>query len=37
MTQAIRHASNAFVVAVHLYAELAVSATDLLRPKMYRR
>ena len=37
MTQAIRQASNALVVAVHLYKELAVSATDLLRPETYRR
>lgn len=41
MTQAIRrashHASNVVVVAALLYKELAVSASDLLRPGTYRR
>ncbi len=37
MTQAIRRASNAIVVTALLYRELAVSATDLLRPATYRR
>jgi len=37
MTQAIRRASNTFVVAARLYKELAISASDLLRPDTYRR
>ncbi len=37
MTQAIRRASNVVVVAALLYKELAVSASDLLRPGTYRR
>lgn len=36
MTQAIRQASNAFVVAARLYKELAISASDLFRPETYR-
>jgi hypothetical protein len=36
MSIAIRHASNALVTAARLYKELAVSATDLLRPSTYR-
>lgn len=36
MTQAIRRASNAFVTAGYLYKELAISASDLLRPGTYR-
>lgn len=37
MSQAIRHAGNALVVAALLYKELAISATDLLRPETYHR
>lgn len=37
MSQAIRHARNALVVAALLYKELAISATDLLRPETYHR
>jgi hypothetical protein len=36
MSVAIRKASNAIVTAAHLYKELAVSASDLLRPSTYR-
>jgi hypothetical protein len=36
MSIAIRQASNAIVTAARLYKELAVSATDLLRPSSYR-
>jgi hypothetical protein len=35
LSAAIRQASNAFVTAIHLYKELAVSASDLLRPSTY--
>lgn len=37
MTQAIRRASNVVLVAARLYKELAISASDLLRPDTYRR
>ena len=37
MSHAIRQASNALFVAARLYKELAVSASDLLRPTTYRR
>jgi hypothetical protein len=36
MSAAIRKASNVVVIAARLYGELAVSATDLLRPNSYR-
>ena len=36
MSRAIRQASNVIVVAAHLYVELALSASDLLRPDTYR-
>ena len=36
MPRAIRHAGNALVIAAQLYKELAVSASDLLRPSTYR-
>lgn len=36
MTVAIRHATNTLTCAVALYKELAVSASDLLRPSTYR-
>lgn len=40
MSQAIRHArrhaSHVIVTAARLYKELAVSASDLLRPSTYR-
>ncbi len=35
MSIAIRQASNAIVTAARLYKELAVSASDLLRPSRY--
>ena len=35
MSIAIRQASNAIVTAARLYRELAVSASDLLRPSHY--
>jgi len=37
MSTAIRQASNAIVIAARLYKELAVSASDLLRPGSYGR
>jgi hypothetical protein len=37
MSRAFRQASNVIVVAAHLYVELAISASDLLRPDTYRR
>ena len=36
MSKAIRQASNAIVTAALLYKELAVSASELLRPDSYR-
>jgi hypothetical protein len=36
MTVALRKASNTFIIAAQLYRELAVSASDLLRPSTYR-
>ncbi len=36
LREASRQASHAFVVAARLYKELAVSASDLLRPSTYR-
>jgi hypothetical protein len=36
MTQAIRKASNTLVIAARFYKELAISASDLLRPDTYR-
>lgn len=36
MSRAIRHASNTLVIAARLYRELAISASDLLRPETYR-
>lgn len=36
MSAAFRRASNALVLAARLYKELAVSASDLLRPATYR-
>jgi hypothetical protein len=36
MSTAIRQASNAIVIAARLYKELAVSASDLLRPGTYQ-
>ena len=36
MSKAIRSASNALVTAARLYKELALSASDLLRPNTYR-
>lgn len=36
MSTAIRQASNAIVTAARLYKELAISASDLLRPESYR-
>ncbi len=36
MSTALRNASNALVAAAHLYKELALSASDLFRPKTYR-
>jgi hypothetical protein len=36
MSQAIRQASNAIIVAARLYREMAISASDLLRPETYR-
>jgi hypothetical protein len=36
MSTAIRQASNAIVTAARLYKELAVSASDLLRPGTYQ-
>jgi len=35
MSTAIRQASHVVVIAAHLYRELAVSASDLLRPTTY--
>jgi hypothetical protein len=35
MSAAIRQASNVLVTAARLYKELAVSASDLLRPSVY--
>ena len=35
MSTAIRQASNALVTAARLYRELALSASDLLRPSSY--
>lgn len=35
MSTAIRQASNALVLAARLYKELAVSASELLRPSTY--
>jgi len=37
MTVAIRKASNTLVLAAQLYRELALSASDLLRPSTYHR
>jgi hypothetical protein len=37
MSTAIRNASNALVIAARLYKEMAISATDLLRPSRYPR
>lgn len=37
MSAAIRQASNAIVGAARLYKELAISASDLLRPASYRQ
>ena len=37
MSRAFRQASNVIVVAAPLYVELAISASDLLRPDTYRR
>lgn len=37
MPRAIRQAGNTLVIAARLYKELAVSASDLLRPATYRR
>ncbi len=37
MSRAIRKASNTIVIAARFYRELAVSASDLLRPDTYRR
>jgi hypothetical protein len=36
MSKAIRQASNVIVVFARLYKELAVSASELLRPDSYR-
>lgn len=36
MTVAIRKASHTITIAFQLYKELAVSASDLLRPSSYR-
>ena len=36
MSRAIRSAGNVLVVAAHLYKELAISASDLLRADTYR-
>ena len=36
MTVALRKASNTIVIAAQLYRELAISASDLLRPSTYR-
>ena len=36
MSAAIRQASNVIVTAALLYKELAISASDLLRPGTYR-
>lgn len=36
MTVALRKASHTLVIAARLYQELAVSASDLLRPSRYR-
>jgi hypothetical protein len=36
MSTALRQASHVVVIAARLYRELAVSATDLLRPASYR-
>jgi hypothetical protein len=36
MSRAIRRASNTLVLAAQLYKELALSASDLLRPSTYR-
>lgn len=36
MSAALRQASNALVTAARLYKELAISASDLLRPATYR-
>ena len=35
MSAAIRQASNTLVIAARLYKELAVSASELLRPSSY--
>ena len=37
MSTAIRQASHVVVIAARLYRELAISATDLLRPTSYTR
>jgi hypothetical protein len=37
MTVALRKASNTLVIAARLYRELAISASDLLRPSTYRQ
>ena len=37
MSTALRQASHVVVIAARLYRELAVSATDLLRPTTYSR
>ena len=37
MSTAIRQASHVVVIAARLYRELAVSASDLLRPTTYQR
>lgn len=36
MTVAIRKASHTLTIAAQLYRELAISASDLLRPSTYR-
>jgi len=37
MSTALRQASHVLTTAARLYVELAVSATDLLRPRSYGR
>lgn len=37
MSRAIRQAQNALITAARLYKELAVSASDLLKPDTYRQ